>query len=61
MRTVSVYQTSEKHLKMIDKLIEQGLYLSRSDFIRSAIKDLLQFHLPTAHASETNSGNSRPK
>jgi Ribbon-helix-helix protein, copG family. len=44
MKIVTV-KMPEHYLEKIDKLVEEGLYLSRSDFIRTAIREHLMKEL----------------
>jgi Ribbon-helix-helix protein, copG family. len=44
MRIVTVKMPTH-YLELIDKLVEEGLYLSRSDFIRTAIREHLMKEL----------------
>jgi Predicted transcriptional regulators containing the CopG/Arc/MetJ DNA-binding domain len=55
MRIVTV-KMPEHYLEKIDKLVEEGLYLSRSDFIRIAVREWLGRELK--RLEKMNSSNS---
>jgi Predicted transcriptional regulators containing the CopG/Arc/MetJ DNA-binding domain len=41
------------YLRLIDMLVEMGLYNSRGDFIRTAVRDLLEKELDRLHRIST--------
>jgi Predicted transcriptional regulators containing the CopG/Arc/MetJ DNA-binding domain len=46
---ITTVKLPETYLRLIDMLVEMGLYNSRNDFIRTAVRELLEKELDRLH------------